>query len=130
MEGHGGTRERGDKSEADDPGHELPTFKGLLRQDVKKVFLNPAEFGEEHTVNGKPMLIIIDDNELTEREKRIKSHMDGIYKKQTLVYVGAMDFGPLPGVGKPIKIDGATFIVTDSINEGGVYSLHLEANKS
>ena len=82
------------------------TFKELLRQDVKTVFLNPAEFGEEHTVNGKTMLIIID------------------------VYVSALDFGPLPGVGKPVKIDGATFIVTDSLNEGGVYSLHLEANKS
>ena len=106
------------------------TFKELLRQDVKTVFLNPAEFGEEHAVNGKPMMIIIDDNELTEREKRMKSNMDGIYKKQTLVYVSALDFGPLPGVGKPVKIDGATFIVTDSLNEGGVYSLHLEANKS
>ena len=106
------------------------TFKDLLRQDVKNVFLNPAEFGEEHIVNGEKMLIIIDDNELTEREKRMKSNMDGMYKKQTLVYVSALDFGPLPGVGKPVKIDGITFIVADSLNEGGVYSLHLEANKS
>ncbi len=106
------------------------TFKELLRQDVKNVFLNPAEFGKEHIVNGEKMMIIIDDNELTEREKRMKSHMDGMYKKQTLVYVSALDFGPLPGVGKPVKIDGITFIVADSLNEGGVYSLHLEANKS
>lgn len=106
------------------------SFKELLRQDVKTVFLNPAEFGEEHTVNGKRMQIIIDDNELTEREKRMKSNMDGIYKKQMLIYVSALDYGPLPGIGKPVKIDGVTFIVTDSINEGGVYSLHLEANKS
>ena len=107
-----------------------PTFKELLRQDVKTVFLNPEEFGEEHTVNGKPMLIIIDDNELTEREKRMKSHMDGMYKKQTLVYGSALDFGPLPGVGMPCEIDGLTFIVADSINEGGVYSLHLERNRN
>lgn len=106
------------------------TFKGVLRKDIEQVFLNPEEFGEEHIVNGKPMMIMIDDNELTEREKRMKSHMDGIYKKQTLVYVRALDFGPLPGVGKPIKIDGTTFIIADSLNEGGMYSLHLEANKS
>ncbi len=106
------------------------TFKELLRQDVRNVFLNPAEFGEEHTVNGRRMMIIIDDNELTEREKRMQSHMDGIYKKQTLVYVSAIDYGPLPEVGKPIIIDGVTLIVTDSLNESGVYSLHLEANKS
>lgn len=110
--------------------HKPLTFKEIMRRDVKTVFLNPAEFGERHIVNGKSMLIIIDDNELTEREKRMKSHMDGIYKKQTLVYVSAIDFGPLPGVGKPVKVDGVTFIVADSLNEGGVYSLHLEANKS
>ena len=102
----------------------------MNRRDTEQVFLNPKEFGEEHIVNGKPMTIMIDDNELTEREKRMKSHMDGIYKKQTLVYVRALDFGPLPGIGKPIKIDGTTFIVADSLNEGGMYSLHLEANKS
>ncbi len=39
--------------------HKPLTFKELLRRDVKTVFLNPAEFGEEHLVNGKPMLIII-----------------------------------------------------------------------
>ena len=61
-------------------------FKEIIRDDIKKVFLDPAEFGEEHTVNGKKMVIIIDDNELTEREKRIKSHMDGIYKKHPALY--------------------------------------------
>ncbi len=106
------------------------TFREQFREDLKATFLNPAEFGEEHTVNGKKMLIIMDGNELTEREKRVKSHMDGVYKKQTLVYVRAMDFGPLPGVKKPVEIDGKTFIITESINEGGVYSLHLEANKT
>ena len=101
-----------------------------MRQDVSKVFLNPEEFGEEHVVNGKKMRIIIDDNELTEREKRMQSHMDGIYAKQTLIYVSALKFGPLPGIGKPIIIDGSTFLITDSINEGGMYSLHLEANRN
>ncbi len=110
--------------------HKKMAFKELLRNDVKTIFLNPLEFGEEHTVDGKKMVIIIDDNELTEREKRVKSHMDGIYKKQTLVYASALDFGPLPGIGKPVVIDGLTFIVADSINESGVYSLHLEANKN
>lgn len=110
--------------------HKKMTFKEILRNDIKTVFLNLSEFSEEHMVNGKKMVIIIDDNELTEREKRVKSHMDGVYKKQTLVYVHALDFGPLPGVGKPIVIDGITFTVTDSINENGIYSLHLEVNRN
>lgn len=105
------------------------TFREQLREDMKTTFLNPGEFGELHTVNGKKMRIIIDDNELVVRKKGAKSHMDGVYKKQTLAYVSALDFGPLPGVGKVIKIDGKAFLITDSINECGVYSLQLEANK-
>ena len=61
------------------------TFKEILRKDIEQVFLNPEEFGEEHIVNGKPMMIMIDDNELTEREKRMKSHMEGIHNTPTLV---------------------------------------------
>lgn len=106
------------------------TFKELLRTDVGTVFMNPNEFGESHTVNGKQMNILIDDNELTEREKRMQSNMDGVFKKQTLIYVSAITFGPLPAVGRPITIDGKSFEVVESLNEHGIYSLHLEANRN
>lgn len=52
------------------------SFKEILAQDVKQVFLNPAEFGETHLVNGEPMTIVLDDVENIEREKKMKSHMD------------------------------------------------------
>lgn len=106
------------------------TFKEILRKDVHDIFMNTDEFSEIHIVNGVKMPVQIDSNEQIEREKRVQSHMDGMYKKQLLIYVSALDYGPLPGIGKPVTIDGAKFIVTDSINEGGIYSLHLEANKS
>ena len=37
------------------------TFKEALQNDVKAVFLNPAEFGELHIVNGRKMLAVLDD---------------------------------------------------------------------
>ena len=106
------------------------TCKELFRQDVDNVLMKPLEFGEEHIVNGKKMMIIIDDSELLERGKRANSHMDGLYKKHMLIYVSAIEYGPLPGIGKPVLVDGLPFIVVDSLNEGGVYSLHLEINRS
>ena len=36
----------------------------------RQIFLNPDEFGELHNVGGKEILILIDDNEMIEREKR------------------------------------------------------------
>ena len=33
----------------------MKTFKEMIRDDVTDIFLNPDEFGEPHTVNGKKM---------------------------------------------------------------------------
>ena len=40
--------------------------------------------------------------------------MDGIYVKETLIYVKAKDFGPLPAVGSVLKLDGSIFKVTNA----------------
>lgn len=51
--------------------HKKMTFKELLKQDVSAVFLNPEEFGETHVVNGKEMVIVIDNYELSERQQSL-----------------------------------------------------------
>lgn len=109
----------------------VPSFKELLQQDVSRVFLNPAEFGELHRVNGKPMTILLDDMENIEREKKMKSHMDGIFARQVFFYVSAAEFGgPMPGQGSYLTLDGGTYQVVDASDECGVYAITLEANRS
>jgi hypothetical protein len=105
------------------------TFKECIRSDVTDVFLNLDEFAVEHTINGKKMRALVDNNELIEREKKAKSDMDGVNTKQTLIYVWAREFGGLPPVGYMITLDGMRYIVTDAINEDGVYSITVEANR-
>lgn len=106
------------------------SFKELLQQDVKSVFLNPLEFGETHTVNGEPMTIVLDDVENIEREKKMKSNMDGIYTRQILFYVASLDFGPLPQQGGLIDLDGERYTVVDATDESGIYAITMEANRS
>ncbi len=106
------------------------TFKGLLRQDMGRTFLNPMEFAEIHVVNGKKMPIVIDDNELMKRGKRVQSHMDGVYVKQMLIYANATDFGPRPPVNSIVSVDKIDFVVADCQNEGGAYAIRLERNKN
>ena len=98
------------------------TFKNILARDVKQVFLNPAEFGEVHKVNGTPMTIVLDDVENIEREKKMKSSMDGIY-------VSTAEFGPLPGQGDLVSLDGKEYMVMDATDECGIYAITLEANR-
>lgn len=109
----------------------MMSFKDVLKNDIKQVFLNFEEFGEEHKINGETVLIIIDENELTEREKRIRRGIDvELHKKQLLFYVAAEDFGPMPAPGWILNLDGKEYGVTEADNENGIYSISLEAKRS
>ena len=68
-------------------GRRKVTFKEAIQDDVKGVFLNPEEFGEIHKLNQKDVLIIVDENELTEREKRMKGVDGELHSRQLLIYV-------------------------------------------
>lgn len=105
------------------------SFKELLQQDVKNVFLNPAEFGETHMVNDKEMVVVLDDHELLERQIQ-GQYADGIYMKRRLVYVAAADLGPLPVQGTLFTIDGGDHIVVEAVAEGDIYAVTIEANES
>ncbi len=112
------------------------TFKDVIGQDIKNAFLNFDEFGTIHKLNGKDTLIIIDENELTEREKKLKNYgsLKGtngeLYMKQLLFYVDARNFGPLPALGRILNFDGKQYLITDAENEDGIYSISLEATRS
>jgi hypothetical protein len=106
------------------------SFKEILNQDIENVFLNTLEFADIHNVDGKDMPVQIDDNEVIEREKKAKSNMDGVYVKQKLIYVKAKDFGSLPAIGRQIMLDGKRYLVIDSTDEYGLYTITLEGNRS
>ncbi len=108
----------------------MSAFKSQIAADVFSVFLNLEEFGETHTVNGKEMTIIFDDIENVEREKKMKSHMDGLYVRQYFMYCSVDDFGPLPMQGSLVTIDGKRYTVVDATEEMGIHGITLEANRS
>lgn len=83
-----------------------------------------------HIVNGVEMPVQIDSNEQIEREKRYSQNIDGMYLNQKLIYVAASDYGPLPKQGSMLTIDGRKYRVADAIDEYGVYSITLEANRA
>lgn len=110
------------------------TFKEQIAHDINNVFINGAEFSDMHNVNGKDMLCQVDTNELVDRERRYKfNHSlygDGVYLKETLIYVKGSDLGKLPTIGRSFTLDGKVYIVSDAIDEDGIYSISLEANKT
>ena len=109
-----------------------PTFKELVAADIYSAFLNPEEFADSHTVNGRKMDVVIDDNELLERDKAklIGAPLDGTYKSRRLLYVARADFGPRPAQGAMLTLDGRQYRVRSCTEEAGMLAIEIEAVKS
>lgn len=108
-----------------------PGFKDLVTADISAVFLNGQEFADTHTIDGKPMTVVVDENELLEREKsKMGIQVDGTYKARRLIYVAKEEYGPRPAHGKQINFDGRLFRVADCTEEASVLAITLEAVRS
>lgn len=106
------------------------TFKDYAAADVFGTFINTDEFADLHTVDGKQMHVIVDTNELIERQQRVNSsaNTDGIYRAHILIYIPVSEYGAKPKPGKQLNLDGRkTYTIVDCINEDGIYSMELEA---
>lgn len=106
------------------------TFKDVMKADISDAFLFAGEFADTYTINGVEMVAMIDDMEHIEREKKMKSTMDGIFARQILLYVKAADFGALPAEKDLVTLEGKKYAVVDATDEDGVYTITLEANRS
>ena len=108
-----------------------PTFKEQIAADISTTFLNCLEFADTHTVNGKEMAAVVDDNELLERDKsKMGIQVDGTYKARRLIYVAKEEYGPRPAHGKQLNFDGRLFRVADCTEEAGMLAITLEAVRS
>lgn len=103
----------------------MDSFKDMVREDIKNVFLDLEIFGETHMIAGQEMVILIDDGE---KRKRNEQYLDekAIYSKRILFYAAAEDVGTLPALGMEIDVDGRSYEVLQADDEGGVYSILAE----
>lgn len=107
-----------------------PTFKDMVAADIFGTFIHTDEFADIHLVDGKEMHVIIDTNELLERQQNVP-HADGLYKAHILIYIPVSEYGPKPKIGKQLNLDNRkTYIIVDCINEDGIYSMELEASRA
>ena len=90
-----------------------PTFKDCVAGDIHGVFLNRMEFADTHTIDGREMDAVVDDDALLERDAaRGGVHSDGIYRVRRLHYVAKADYGGPPPSGKRLNLDGRERVYT------------------
>ncbi|MEG2175606.1 MAG: hypothetical protein RRY97_01930 [Oscillibacter sp.] len=110
-----------------------PSFKDCIAADVSNVFLNRLEFADKHTVNGKEMTVLVDENELQERDKfkLLGANQNGTYKATRMIYVAKSEFGPRPALTATINLDGREYrVAPGTTEEAGILAIALEAVRS
>lgn len=111
------------------------TFKEVIANDIETTFMNLEEFTDCYSVNGQKLNVLFDTNELIDRQKRYKYNLskysDGMYMRQILIYVKASDLDNIiPKIGSLFEFDGKQYVVSDAVDEVGLYSIELTLNSS
>ncbi|MEC2131821.1 hypothetical protein P9G84_23110 [Brevibacillus centrosporus] len=104
-------------------------FKDQLAIDAA-VFFNPNEFGETHLIEGRQMVIVIDNHELTERKANTANPDDGIHDAEILFYAKRDDFPQRPDVDSWLVMDGKQYRVAVVQEDDVSYTIALRANGS
>lgn len=111
----------------------MSAFKDLVAGDLDAVWFSELEeFWTTHTVNGKEMRVIVDNDELIRRSaKRVYTASDsGLYAGHKLVMVRSSEYGNRPAIGNRIIFDNRRYKVVDADSQAGLLILELEAFRS
>ena len=108
----------------------MSLFKEQLAKDAQAVFFNPNELGELHTIEGRQMVIVIDNDELRERQANSTNPDDGIHDAEILFYVKREDFQQRPAVDSWLSLDGKPYRVASALEDVVSYTIALKATGS
>ncbi len=98
------------------------SFKAMVEADRRRTFLNLAEFGEKHKVDGRAIAAVLDDNALKERQGGQEL---GVAESSHAVRSGRGSALPRRPAGEGLNIDGREYIVNDWSEDMGIATVAL-----
>lgn len=100
-------------------------FKDMVAADRSAVFLDLDYFGEKYRVEGKEIAIILDSDELKERQ----GGQDlAVAESATLFYALVEDLPPRRPAGQCLNVNGRECIVDAWTQEMGIATVVLREN--
>ena len=93
------------------------SFKAMVEADRRRTFLNLDEFGEKHTVEGKAIAAVLDDNALKERQGGQEL---SVAESSLLLYAAVEDLPARRPAG-----EGREYIVNDWSEDMGIATVAL-----
>lgn len=100
-------------------------FKDMVKADRRNIFLNFDEFGEEYTVEGKKIIIVIDTDELKARQG---GEDLAVAESSTLFYACVEDLPKRRAAGENLNINGRECLIDDWKEDMGMATVVLREN--
>ena len=98
------------------------SFKAMVETDRRRTFLNLDEFGEKHTVEGRAIAAVLDDNALKERQGGQEL---SVAESSLLLYAAVEDLPARRPAGEGLNVDGREYIVNDWSEDMGIATVAL-----
>lgn len=103
----------------------MSDFKDMVEADIHGVFLNVDEFGEIYRIEGLEVRIVVDNDELKERQ----GGQDlAVAESATLFYAKTADLPPRRAAGENLNVNGRECIVDDWQEDMGMSTVVLRQN--
>lgn len=102
-----------------------PSFKEQVAKDLELVFLDLDKFGELHSVEGKEITVVIDNDALIAR----KGSEMGVSESSILIFAKCEDLPARKAPGSAINIDGREYLVDDWSESTGLAQIALRQNR-
>ena len=100
-------------------------FKDMVAADIAATFLNEAFFAEPYRIEGKTILIVIDEDELKERQ----GGQDlAVAESATLFHASSADLPPRKAPGSSLNVNGRECIIDDWKESMGIATIALREN--
>lgn len=104
-------------------------FMEMVQNDHKAIFLNPAELGEMHNLNGVECLCSVQS--LTDREKLTQQDVDfgGLAGELINVFCVKYDLQEKPFKGQLFRLDRKVYYVREVVDNYDMLKITLGMNK-
>lgn len=103
----------------------MSSFKEMITHDRKNVFIDLEFFGETYIIEGKPVSIVVDNDELKERQ----GGQDlALAESATLFYACTDDLPKRRAAGESLNINGRLCMIDDWQEDMGISTIALREN--
>jgi len=101
-------------------------FKEQLMEDIDNIFLNLEELAEIHSIEGRKVPVLVDNDRL---DKLKKGQVFGLVEADMLVMGKETDFPAELEPGSLLNVDGREMLVAESGRDMGIIEIALCQNR-